>query len=487
MAAALLVCSLASAQSTEQLPGFDLERLETNVGRGTLLVGNGELMVPGGYTVSLLGHYQRLPLVLNDGEEDLQVVRNRATALLSASYGVLNWLEVSAQLPFVLWQQGDDPSLVGLGQLAAQGLGTPVLQARLGLLSQRQRQPVDLSADLGLGLPFGKGEALAGDDGPRFHARMTVGTTLGWVRPSLEAGVLFRPAILLATSAGAAKQGANSEIRLGAALATTGKGLRGELGLRASLSPQVSMDLLGGVRFPLIVGLEAFVMGGPGLGGALGAPRFRMLAGVSFRNEPPPKLSFIDENADRDFQLTMATPKPPKEDERIRPVSTWELNSLTRGEAPAASGDPKEAQEPLRPYQPTPQEKIILRGTISFPKGSAVLPGVVPLLDQTALKLAELPQGGIVIIEGHADTEGTDSSDMFMSLQRAQAARRYLVNQGIASTQVRIRGFGSEWPVSAKPTTEEEHQLNRRAEVLVVTETAPAAPSPTTPTQAASP
>ncbi|HYI00504.1 OmpA family protein [Hyalangium sp.] len=471
--ATLLVCSLASAQTTEQLPGFDLERLETNVGRGTLLVGNGELMVPSGLSISLLGHYERLPLVLSDGEQDLQVVRDRATALLSASYGVLPWLEVSAQLPFVLWQQGDDPTLVGLSQLVAQGLGTPVLQARLGLLSSRQRQPVDLSADLGVGLPVGTGDALAGDNGPRFHARMTVGTTLGWLQPSLEAGVLFRPAILLASADGAAKQGAKSEIRLAAALATTGKGLRGELGLRTTLSPQVSMDLLGGARFPLLVGLDAFILGGPGLGGALGAPRFRVLAGVSFRSEPPPKLSFIDENADRELQLALATPKPPPDDDRTRPVSTWELNSLTRGEPPEAQAEA--AREPQRPYQPSARERLVIRGEIPFAKGTAELPGVVPLLDQVVLQVSDQAKGGTIIIEGHADTEGTDSSDMFMSLRRAQAVRRYLVDQGVPATQVRIRGFGAEWPVSAKPATEEERQLNRRAEVLVITESVAAA------------
>jgi outer membrane protein OmpA-like peptidoglycan-associated protein len=202
-----------------------------------------------------------------------------------------------------------------------------------------------------------------------------------------------------------------------------------------------------------------------------------MLAGVTFRSEPPPKLSFIDENADRELQLALATPKPPPERDRTHPVSTWELNSLTRGEPTGNPADPGAAQEPLRPYQPTAQEKLLLRGNIPFTKGSAELPGVVPLLDQVALHLSEQPKGGTVIIEGHADTEGTDTSDMFMSLRRAQAVRRYLVNQGIPPTQVRIRGFGAEWPVSAKPATEEERQLNRRAEVLVLTE--PGAPTTT--------
>ncbi|WP_375765074.1 OmpA family protein [Archangium gephyra] len=468
MAAALLAGSVASAQSTEQLPGFDLERLETNVGRGTLLVGNGELLVPGGLSVSLLGHYQRLPLVLSDGAQDLRVVQDRATGLLAASYGVFPWLELSAQVPFVLWQQGDDPSQVGLAPLAAQGLGTPMLQARLGLLSRRHQQPVDLSADLGVGLPVGTGLALAGDAGPRFHARMVVGTTLGWLQPSLEAGVLFRPSVALASTEQAARQGATSEIRLGAALATTGKGLRGELGLRTTLAPQVSMELLGGVRFPLLVGLDAFVLGGPGVGGALGTPLFRVLAGVAFRSEPPPRISFIDPNADRDFQLTLAKPQPPPEDNPVRPAGTHELY-VTRGDSQDTSADGT-PREPPRPYQPGPQERLVLRGEVHFTQGNAELSGVVPLLDQAVLRLLEQTRGTTIVIEGHADTEGTDTSNMIMSLRRAQAVRRYLLDQGVPATRVRIRGFGSSWPVSAQPATEQERQLNRRAEVLVLTE-----------------
>jgi len=481
----LLLCSQASAQSTEQLPGFELERLETNVGRGTLLVGNGELMAPGGLNISLLGHYQNLPLVLSDGSQVLEVVRHRATGLLAASYGVLPWLELGAQVPFVLWQEGDDPQQVGLALLSAQGLGTPVLHARLGLLSQRQRQPVDLSADLGVGLPVGTSTALAGDAGPRFHARMTVGANIGsFLRPSFEAGVLFRPAILLATPEDPTKVGAISEVHLGAALATTGKGLRGELGLRTTLTPatsQVSMDLMGGVRFPLLIGLDAFVLGGPGLGNALGTPRFRVLAGVTFSSEPPPRISFLDQNADRELQLTLSAPKPPPGEEPVRPAGTWEFGVLSRGDPQESSTGPAR-REQLQPYQPGPQERLMLRGELHFEPGSTQLPGVVPLLDQAAQRLLEQAKGGTIVVEGHADTEGSDTSNMILALQRAQAVRRYLIDQGIPGPQVKIRSLGSNWPVSAKPATDAERRLNRRAEVLVLSQE-----TPTTTTQAPTP
>ncbi|ATB39300.1 hypothetical protein CYFUS_004744 [Cystobacter fuscus] len=466
--ATLLGCPLAAAQSGDRLPGFELERLETNIGRGTLLVGNGELLVPQGLNVNLLGHYQHLPLVLRDAGDRLEVVQDRATALLSASYGILPWLEVGAQLPIVLFQRGANPSGVGLAELTAQGLGTPVLQVRLGVLSRRRRQPVDLAADLGVGLPFGTGTALAGDDGFRYHARMTAGMELGWFQTSLEAGVLFRPNILLPTSDSdwEVRSGASPEVRLGAALATVGKGLRGELALRATFAnPKPSFELLGGIRFPLVPSLDAFVLGGPGVGEALGTPLYRVIMGISFRNEPPPKISFLDERADQELQLVLATPPSTSTEEPVRPVAAWELNALGRGEARVA--DDMAPPTPPKPYQPGPQDKVVLRGELHFARGSSELPGVVPLLDQAVLRMAERANAGRILIEGHSDK---DSADSFMSVRRAQAIRRYLIDQGIPATQVRIQGFGSDWPVSAQPATEQERQLNRRAEVLVITD-----------------
>jgi hypothetical protein len=328
--AALLGGSSAWAQAS--VPGFELERLDVTLGRSSMVSGNGELLVPGGMSAALVGQYQHLPLVLRNGERRVELVRSRASALLAGSYGVLPWLELGVQVPVVLWQKGEDPGPVGLAPLASQGLGTPVLQARFGLLSQRDERPVDLALDLAAGLPVGSSEALARDAGMRFQARATVGMSMGWLRPSLEAGVLLRSRNPLAPASSSAQA---LEVRLGAMLATTGKGLRGELAVRGAFAAdasQPSVEVLGGGRLPLNPQLELFALAGPGLGATPGTPIARVLVGVSFRTEPPPRMEFLTEPVPQ-FSLEEAqTPKKELKPETVVPVPTRELMP---SEAPA--------------------------------------------------------------------------------------------------------------------------------------------------------
>lgn len=324
VASALLCSSMAWAQMS--LPGFELERLDVTPGRGSIISSHGQLLVPGGMSVALAGQYQHLPLVLRNGERRLDLVRNRTSAILTGSYGVLPWLELGVQLPVVLWQKGDDPSAVGLAPLASQGLGTPVLQTRFGLMSQRAEQPVDLAMDLALGLPVGSSHALARDSGLRVQARATVGMPLGPLQSALEAGVLLRPRNPLAPSSASSQA---LEVRLGAMLATTGKQLRGELAVRGAFAAdasQPSVEVLAGGRLPLNPELELFALAGPGLGATPGTPIARVLLGVSFRMEPPPRMEFLSEPMPQ-FHLEEAqTPK--KEEARpqsVVPVPTREL------------------------------------------------------------------------------------------------------------------------------------------------------------------
>lgn len=66
-----------------------------------------------------------------------------------------------------------------------------------------------------------------------------------------------------------------------------------------------------------------------------------------------------------------------------------------------------------------------------------------------------------IIIEGHTDSRGDDSSNMELSEDRAASVKAYLVNQGISSDRIQPEGLGESQPV-ADNGTEAGRQQNRR-------------------------
>ncbi|WNG24080.1 OmpA family protein [Cystobacter fuscus] len=285
-----LIAALASAQP-RGLVSFELERLELNPnGRGSLVMSTGELLPGGAFRLSVAGHYEKNPLVLySDMSPVGAVVGDRATAHLLLAWTPLRWLELGAHLPLVAWQRGDDLSGRGIGTPATTGLGTPSAQVRVGLLAQRREAPLDLALELGVGLPVGSVDTLSRDNAFRLSPKLSLGRRFGGLRAGVEAGVLVRPPQVLIDD-GAVQDELGNEVRLGAVVATTGKGLRGELNVRGTIpltQQQKSMEVLLGVRMPLGSAAELYALGGPGFGDTTGTPFFRALLGVAFGGMEP--------------------------------------------------------------------------------------------------------------------------------------------------------------------------------------------------------
>ncbi|PTL79479.1 thrombospondin type 3 repeat-containing protein [Vitiosangium sp. GDMCC 1.1324] len=299
--ATLLFASAALAQP-EGVPGFELERLELNPdGKGSLVMGTGELLPAGGFRLSLLGHYEKDPLVLYaDGNRVGALVGDRVTAHLLMAWAPLRWLELGLQVPLVVWQRGDDLSAQGLGAPAGTGLGTPSAHVRVGLASQWREAPVDLAVELGVGIPVGSEDALARDSTFRFSPKVMVGRRFGLLRAGVEAGMLVRPKVALIADENIQDEVGN-EVRLGAVLATTGRGLRGELNVRGTIpltAQPKSLELLAGLRLPVGKTVEVYALGGPGFGDTPGTPSFRVLLGVSFGSPEPLPVSERDDDGD---------------------------------------------------------------------------------------------------------------------------------------------------------------------------------------------
>ena len=67
-----------------------------------------------------------------------------------------------------------------------------------------------------------------------------------------------------------------------------------------------------------------------------------------------------------------------------------------------------------------------------------------------------------VIIEGHADEQGTREYNLALGARRADAAREYLISRGVAGNRLRVVSYGKERPLEVC-SEETCYSQNRRA------------------------
>ena len=74
-------------------------------------------------------------------------------------------------------------------------------------------------------------------------------------------------------------------------------------------------------------------------------------------------------------------------------------------------------------------------------------------------------------IVGHTDNTGSDSINNPLSIDRADAARDYLVSRGVARNRIMTDGRGSREPV-ADNGSQQGRDKNRRVEIYVAEQVA---------------
>ncbi|MEY8878326.1 MAG: OmpA family protein [Leptothrix sp. (in: b-proteobacteria)] len=110
------------------------------------------------------------------------------------------------------------------------------------------------------------------------------------------------------------------------------------------------------------------------------------------------------------------------------------------------------------------QLKVNVPSDISFASGSAALkPELTSVLSQFAHGLDSTV---IVQVVGHTDSQGGESYNQTLSLNRADSVRSYLVKQGVPSSRVLTDGRGETQPI-ADNTTAEGRAKNRRVEIFL--------------------
>jgi OmpA-OmpF porin, OOP family len=102
-------------------------------------------------------------------------------------------------------------------------------------------------------------------------------------------------------------------------------------------------------------------------------------------------------------------------------------------------------------------------GTIHFDFDEAeIKPDALPVLNEISAIMQKNP-GLNMNINGFTDNIGTFEYNKRLSERRAEAAKKYLVDQGIDSNRFSINGFAYTMPISSNET-EEGRRMNRRVE-----------------------
>ncbi len=110
---------------------------------------------------------------------------------------------------------------------------------------------------------------------------------------------------------------------------------------------------------------------------------------------------------------------------------------------------------------------ITLSGSVLFASGKyALLNTAMTKLDQVAEALKAQDGEKRMVVEGHTDNQGSDSTNQPLSLNRAAAVRDYLVSRGVASEKITAVGMGSTRAITDNKTAENRAN-NRRVEIII--------------------
>jgi len=132
----------------------------------------------------------------------------------------------------------------------------------------------------------------------------------------------------------------------------------------------------------------------------------------------------------------------------------------------------KQAKE-LKQAVPTAEVERVGEGinltfdsSLLFAVGSAdISPSYKQDLTAAATVLQKYPDTNI-LIEGHTDSTGSDAVNQPLSERRATAVSKYLASQGVASSRLSTKGYGSAQP-KVPNDTKENQAKNRRVELAI--------------------
>lgn len=162
------------------------------------------------------------------------------------------------------------------------------------------------------------------------------------------------------------------------------------------------------------------------------------------------------------------TPVNSQAEAQQAPAAKTEAEAKPQAEAEAvAKRTQAETQTAAKKAQAESDLKEIKNSASAYKKGDTALSDLQKAeLDKKIALLKQYPHLRI-ICEGHTCDIGSSESNIRVGQKRADAAKAYLVEQGIAPERIDTQSKGETNPI-APNTSEENRRLNRRVEFLIV-------------------
>lgn len=472
LAALCLAAFIAPAAHAQQLGAQRFQPTESE--DGILGVRGADYRRPFHPFIALWGHYALDPLVVVDGDDEIELAEHVLSADLVGSMALGKGFEVGFSLPVTLFATGDEDAAAQLAVKAANGPALGDVGLRLGYrveLTYRDslafHVPVLLPTaadDNSLALGWGVQPTLAYTHGFR-HADLT-----------FNASYRYREDVQVGDYDGGQELGLRVGTRIGLD-ATWDTALLASVGVDSSLN-----NFLGAAETPVEprLGIEHWfgrhirVSGfmGTGLSRGVGAPDLRVGASIGYGQKLARPRREGDRDSDGILDHEDACPEDPEdydgfEDDDGCPDEDNDRDGIA-DEDDACPLEP-ETRDGIADDDGCP-DRIRVQGSliktfeaVQFKLDSAeIKPASHGMLREVAGVLKANPAMEITVA-GHSDSTGAEDYNLDLSQARARSVRDFIVRQGVDDGRIDSEGYGEAQP-TATNDTRRGRRLNRRVE-----------------------